>query len=236
MGVPGEMGLEGAEEWKSALNEAEFRLYTVFAAFPGESYADVAAVRGTVGFVPQATREEREKRMLAVSDFAMELGVGSIAAHLGFLDEDWAAMRDLTRRVCDYAARRGQTFALETGQEPAEELRAFVEDVGRGNLRINFDPANMILYGSGDPVEALGVLGRYVISAHGKDGDWPETPGSFGRERVLGEGAVGMERFVAKLREIGFSGPIAVEREGSEGRERLKEMEQGVTLLRRIAS
>ena len=124
-------------------------------------------------------------------------------------------------------------FTLETGQEPARVLLEFFKDVDRPNLGINFDPANMILYGTGDPIEALGVLRKHVISVHAKDGDWPPTdkPGLLGTERPLGQGSVGMERFIAKLKEIGYTGSINVEREVENPQQRLTDMAAGVNLL-----
>src|SRR5258707_5295105 len=122
----------------------------------------------------------------------------------------------MVQRVSDYAAKHNQTFALETGQETAHALRTFIHDVGRDNLGINFDPANMIMYGTGDPIEALGILRQHVLSVHCKDGDWPPAAdaNAFGRERPLGAGAVGVERFLSQLRQIGYKGPLAIEREG----------------------
>jgi sugar phosphate isomerase/epimerase len=149
---------------------------------------------------------------------------------------DYTAVRDMVRRVCDRAAGHSQTFALETGQEPAQVLLQFFKDVDRPNLRINFDPANMILYGTGDPIEALRMLAPHVVSVHCKDGDWPPkgVPGALGTERPLGSGSVGIERFVATLRDIGFRGPLNVEREAEDQRERLSDIRKGVQLLDRL--
>lgn len=223
LGVAGDFPIEGAAaEWKAALDAEKFKLSTVFAAYIGEDYADIPTVEKTVGFIPESTRVEREKRTLALSDFAAALGVKSIACHVGFVPEDrsnptYVAVRDLVRRICDHAAKHGQSFTLETGQEPAHTLLEFFKDVDRKNLGINFDPANMILYGTGDPIEALGVLGKHVISVHAKDGDWPPKgqPGALGTEKPLGSGSVGISAFVAKLKEIGYSGQINIEREGT---------------------
>ncbi len=238
--IPGGMRLtdEAARAWKS-----EIILVTVFAAYNGEDYADIPTVARTVGFVPPETRAERERRTLEISDFAAKLGVASIACHIGCVPEDgahpdYAAVRDVVRRICDHAARHGQTFALETGQEPARVLLEFMEDVNRANLRINFDPANMILYGSGDPIEALRLLGPRVVSVHCKDGDWPPpgVPGALGRERPLGEGSVGIARYVKTLAEIGYRGPLNVERETENQQERLRDIARGVALLRSLTS
>ncbi|HTQ56016.1 MAG TPA: sugar phosphate isomerase/epimerase family protein [Bryobacteraceae bacterium] len=243
LGIPGDLRLEGAaQSWKQALADENFTLATVFAAYNGESYADIPTVQRTVGFVPTATRAERERRTLAVSDFAAELGVGSIATHIGFVPEerssaDYIAVRDMVRRVCDHAAGQGQTFALETGQEPAPVLLAFIADAQRANLRINFDPANMILYGTGDPIDALDILRAHVVSVHCKDGNWPPpaSPGALGTEQPLGEGAVGMDRFVAKLKEIGYRGPLTIEREAYDKLQRRRDIMRGVELLCRLA-
>ncbi len=243
LGIPGDLNLDTdlAKEWKSALEREQFGIATVFAAYQGEDYADIPAVQRTVGFIPRSTRQERERRTYEVSDFAAAIGVKSIATHVGFVPEDHAhpdytAVRDLVRRVADHAARHGQTFALETGQEPAPVLLRFLNDVSRPNVGINFDPANMILYGTGDPIEALGLLGPLVLSVHAKDGDWPpaDQPQALGKERPLGRGAVGIPRFVEKLKKIGFSGPLNIERETENQQERIGDIRNAVPYLRKL--
>jgi L-ribulose-5-phosphate 3-epimerase len=240
LGVPGGMELNAAvaAQWRAALEEAGFKVVTVVAAYLGEDYADIATVQRTVGFIPPAFREERERRTYAVSDFAAALGVNGIACHIGFVPDDhgapdYIAVRDIVRRICARAARHGQTFALETGQEPAHVLLNFLKDVGEPNLGINFDPANMILYGTGDPVEALDILGPHVLSVHCKDGDWPakDAPGSLGMECPLGIGSVGIPRFLDKLKAIGFRGPLNIEREAENQEERYRDLRAAVKLL-----
>ncbi len=237
LGIPGDLSLECAPLWRAALANADFHVYTVFAAYNGESYADIPAVQSTVGFIPRSTREEREARTLAVSDFAAVIGAPGIATHIGFVpespkDPDYIAVRDMVRRICDHAGAHNQTFALETGQEPAAVLLAFLKDVNRANLGINFDPANMILYGTGDPIEALGILGPKVLTVHCKDGDWPEPkPGALGHEKALGQGSVGIPRFLAKLKEIGYRGPLTIEREASDPVQRMKDVQSAIALL-----
>jgi len=243
----GQLGLAGnhdispaaVAEWKRALAAEDFKLVTVFAAYDGEDYADIPTVVRTVGFIPRNTRSVRLERTLRLSDFAAELGAPGIACHIGFVpeepgDPDYLAVKQMVTQVCDHAAMNNQYFALETGQEPAHVLLSFFKDVARPNLRINFDPANMILYGTGDPIDALGVLASNVVTVHAKDGDWPpkDRPGALGTERPLGQGAVGMERFVAKLKEIGYKGPLCVEREVENLDTRLADMKMGVELLR----
>jgi sugar phosphate isomerase/epimerase len=243
LGLPGNMQLSDAVADRLARTfiDARLTVVTVFAAFEGEDYADIPTVQRTVGFIPPATRTEREARTLAMSDFAARLGVKSIACHIGFVPEDTAdpnyvAVREMVRRVCDHAARHGQSFALETGQEPAHVLAAFIADVARPNLRINFDPANMILYGSGEPIAALRELAPHVISVHCKDGDWPPVgvAGALGSERPLGKGSVGIAKFVQTLREMRFQGPLNVERECEDQAERWRDIATGVSLLKSL--
>ncbi len=240
LGIGGDVPMDraAAESWKSTLEQEDFTVVTCFAAYNGENYADIPTVQATVGFIPPATRAEREARTLELSDFAAALGVKSIACHIGFVPEDdqhpdYIAVKAMVQRICDHAAKHGQTFALETGQEPAHTLLHFLKDLGRDNIGINFDPANMILYGTGDPIEALGVLAPHVISVHAKDGDWPPkgVPGALGTERPLGQGSVGMPRFVAKLKEIGYKGTMNIERETEDLEQRYADMAMAVKLL-----
>lgn len=244
LGIGGDLKLNEAlaAEWKADLEQRQFTLVTVFAAYAGESYADIPTVQRTVGFIPRATREERERRTCDLSDFAAAIGVRSIACHIGFVPEDtthpdYTAVLEMVRRVADHAAQHHQTFALETGQEPAHVLLKFLKDANRPNLGINFDPANMILYGTGDPIEALTVLGPRVLSVHAKDGDWPlrDKPGTLGTERPLGQGSVGIPRFLSKLKEIGFCGPLNIEREAENQQERLADIRKAAAYLHSLS-
>jgi len=217
LGVDASAALDAAQ-WKAALEAEDFQLVTVFAAYDGESYADIPTVQRTVGFIPRATRAAREVRTLQVIDFAAALGVRSFGCHIGYvpedrIDPDYEEVRDMVRRIADYAATHAITFCLETGQEPAPLLLRFFEDVARSNVRINFDPANMVLYGSGEPCEAFSLLARYVATVHAKDGDWPDpaSPGSLGTERPLGQGSVDIPKFVQTLKSFGYHGTLHIE-------------------------
>ncbi len=191
---------------------------SVAAVYEGESYADVAAVRATVGLLPPETRAARVEHTKRCGDFAHAVGAPNLTSHIGYIPEDcdhpdYGALVKALQEICDYLAPRGQSFCLETGQESAELLRGFIGEVGRDNLKVNFDPANMIMYGTGDPIAALDVLAPWVAGVHCKDGVWPKAAGQLGEERKLGEGDVGIERFLVKLKEIGYQGPLIIERE-----------------------
>jgi L-ribulose-5-phosphate 3-epimerase len=236
---PGTQSLQGAAEvWDEALRAARFTPVTLVCSYAGEDYADIPTVLRTVGLVPEPTRAERIIHTKAVADVGKQLGVESITCHIGFVPEDphehlYVQIRDVARDICDHCAKNGQNFTLETGQEPAHVLLRFIEDVGRPNLKINFDPANMILYGTGDPIEALGILGKHVVSVHCKDGDWPprDTPNALGKERALGEGSVGMAAFVEKLKEIGYRGVLSIEREEPDHAVRDADIRKAIKLL-----
>jgi sugar phosphate isomerase/epimerase len=240
LGFPGDLPLEGAAaKWDAALTEEKFTVVTAVCSYVGEDYADVPTVERTVGLVPRNTRAERVARTKAVSDVAKELGIDSVACHIGFVPEEasdptYTEILDVTRDICDHCAKNGQNFTLETGQEPAQVLLRFIGDVGRDNLKINFDPANMILYGTGDPIEALDVLAKYVVSVHCKDGDWPDRdkPEALGKETALGEGSVELSRFIHKLKEVGYRGILSVEREEPDANKRREDIKKAVTLLR----
>lgn len=224
--VSGQLAIDGAvvlnqetaQAWREALAAEDFHVCTVFAAYTGEDYADIPTVERTVGFIPRDTRAEREVRTREVIEFAASLGVKSFGCHVGYIPHDknhpdFVGVRDMVRRIADFAATHGMTYCLETGQEPAGQLLEFFNDVDRPNVKINFDPANMILYGTGEPIAAFRLLRGHVISVHGKDGDWPDAskPGSLGCERLLGEGSVDIPKFMAALKETGYTGPICVE-------------------------
>ena len=243
LGVSGELSLAGkAEQWQQALGaQPEVAILTAVCSFQGEDYADIPTVTRTVGLVPRVTRAERLARTKAVADFTSAIGIASVACHVGVVPpshetQAYGEVRDLTRELCDYCADRGQTFALETGQESAEHLLAFIEDVDRPNLKVNFDPANMILYGTGNPIEALEQLRHKVISTHCKDGDGPDPaqPDALGHERTLGQGSVGIPAFVEKLRQIGYTGMLSVEREEPNLEVRAVDIATGIQLLRQL--
>ncbi|MEO2022846.1 MAG: sugar phosphate isomerase/epimerase family protein [Pirellulaceae bacterium] len=220
---------ENATAFLERLDSMGIQLTAVFGGFEGESYADIPTVVQTVGLVPAATRAARTQEMKEIADFAHLLKCSVVALHLGFIPHDssdplYGEVVDVMREVCDHAQGNGQNVHLETGQESADGLLQFIADVERDNLFVNFDPANMILYGTGEPIEALRKVGAFVRSVHCKDGTWAENPGQeWGAEVPLGEGAVGMEAYLRTLDELGYTGPLTIEREIAQEPERQKE-------------
>ena len=232
---------EQAKAFLGRLKDAGITLTAVFGGFEGESYADIPTVERTVGLVPPATRAARTKEMKEIADFAKLLGCPVVALHLGFVPHDsshplYPEVIGVARDLCDHCRGNGQALHLETGQEPADALLRFIGDVERDNLFINFDPANMILYGSGEPIAALKKVGRYVRSVHCKDGTWAKNPGQeWGAEVPLGEGDVGIENYLRTLAEVGYTGPLTIEREIPQEPDRQKaEIGRAVRLLNEL--
>jgi sugar phosphate isomerase/epimerase len=225
-------------ELKKLIAECGLQVTSVAAIYEGESYADVEAVRRTVGLLPRTTRSARIEDTKRCADFARELGAPNVSSHIGYIpeergDPDYQALVAAVRVICDHLQRQDQSFCLETGQETAELLREFIQEVGRENLKVNFDPANMIMYGTGDPIAALELLAPWVRGVHCKDGEWPKAEGGLGEERPLGEGQVGIRRFLAKLKEVGYEGPLTIERE-IPGEQQMQDFLAGKRLLERI--
>ena len=231
---------EAARAFLDRCKAADITITCVFGGFDGESYADIPTTMRTVGLVPEATRAARIAEMTEISDFAKLLGVGAVGLHIGFVPPDRTSSnyRNLiaaTQDLLDHVNGNGQNLHLETGQESADHLLEFIHDVKRDNLFINFDPANMILYGSGEPIADLKKVGHLVRSVHCKDAKWaaPEQRGkSWGSEVALGDGDVGMETYLRTLLELGYTGPLTIEREIAHDRDRQKaDIGKAVNLL-----
>ena len=229
---------ERAEAFLQRLRDLSITITVVFGGFEGESYADIPTVARTVGLVPRETRAARTEELKEISDFARLLDVDAVGLHVGFVPHDrsdplYGEVIAVTREVCDYCRRNRQRLHLETGQEAADTLLRFIRDVERDNLFVNFDPANMILYGSGEPIEALRKVGKFVRSVHCKDAKWAAEPGKqWGTEVPFGQGDVGAETFLRTLKELGYNGPLTIEREIPQEPERqMSEIGQAVRLL-----
>lgn len=233
---------EAAKRFLDDAAKAGVTVTVVFSGFEGESYADIATTARTVGLVPEATRAERLAETKEIAAFARMIGCNAVGMHIGFVPdestESYQGLLATTRELLDELAGYGQNLHLETGQETADHLLKFIADVGRTNLFINFDPANMILYGTGDPIAALKKVGHLVRSVHCKDAKWApeESRGkAWGQEVPLGDGDVGMATYLTTLKSLGYEGPLTIEREIPQDRARQKaDIGQAVQLLNRL--
>lgn len=215
----------GAQRVANAAAQNDIEITTVFCGFAGENYDDVPTIHQTVGLVPTSTRCERIAQTDTISRFAQHLNVNRVAAHIGFIpddeqDKEFVVLVEIVADICQLLASRGQDFALETGQEKAATLKCFVENVearGVNNLRVNFDPANMILYGNDDPIAATPLLLPWIDGVHCKDALWPtksqKTNAALGEEVPWGEGDVRADEWIELLVKNNFRGPFTIERE-----------------------
>jgi sugar phosphate isomerase/epimerase len=184
----------------------------------GEDYTTLESIKRTGGVVPDATWPATWKNIQADADLAQTLGLKLVTFHAGFLpheasDPSFAKLAARLRQIADLFASKQMSIALETGQEEAATLAAFLKALDRPNVGVNFDPANMILYDKGDPVAALRTLGPWVKQCHMKDAVRTKAPGTWGEEVRLGTGQVDWKGFFRALDAAGFTGPLNIERE-----------------------
>ncbi len=204
--------------------------------FPGEDYTTPQTIRETGGFGNPATRAERIERLKWALDRTLALGLSDLTLHAGFLpeagDPGRKAMLETLARAGQLAADKGVTLAFETGQETAELLRQTLDELKSPNLKVNFDPANMILYDMGDPIRAVEILGPDIRSVHLKDARRTRVRGQWGEEVPLGEGEVNLPSFLRALKSVGFAGSLAIEREVGDQAGRLKDVATGLARVR----
>ena len=184
----------------------------------GEDYTTLESIKKTGGVVPDATWPETWKNIQADAEIAQRMGLKLVTFHAGFLPHDasdpsFAKLAARLRQIADLFASKQMSIALETGQEEASTLAAFLKTLDRANVGVNFDPANMILYDKGDPVAALRTLGPWVKQCHMKDAVRTKTPGTWGEEVRLGTGQVDWKGFFRALNAAGFKGDLCIERE-----------------------
>jgi sugar phosphate isomerase/epimerase len=205
------------------LRDAGIEATTAMIGCVGEDYTTIESIHNTGGVVPDETWPKSFANMKLAAPIASAAGIQAITMHSGFIPSDqndpiYKKVIGRIREVADLFAANGLRIALETGQESAPTLLNFFQDVDRGNVTINFDPANMLLYGSGDPIESLKLLLPHVRSCHIKDANRSPTPGVWGVEVPVGTGQVDWTAFFTTLKSANFNGPMMVEREAGEQR------------------
>jgi L-ribulose-5-phosphate 3-epimerase len=214
---------ENVARTRAAIAETGVEAVGWFVGFPGESYASMQDVAETVGFAFPEKLAERMEIMRMAIDFASQCRIPGVLVHMGFLPDDqqspiYKQMYEAMEQCADLCKANKMYLGLETGQEQADHLAHFLQSLGRDNVYVNFDPANLILYGKDKPVDAFRRIGQHVISCHAKDGIWPTVDGQLGSEVPVGQGQVTFPDFVAALKELRFKGPIVIEREAGDTR------------------
>lgn len=226
---------EGEDMPKAAL-AAGFKLTGAMLGFPGEDYTTPQHIQKTGGFGDPATRPERLERFKWALDRTLALGLKDLMLHAGFLpepgDPDRKPFLDTLTKVSDLAKAKGITVGFETGQETADLLLLTLKDLNCSNLKVNFDPANMILYDKGDPIRAVELLGPYIRSVHVKDANRTKVPGTWGEEVPLGQGQVNIKNWIQTLKKIGYQGPLCIEREVGNQEQRVADIAHGIRYLK----
>ncbi|HUR45650.1 MAG TPA: sugar phosphate isomerase/epimerase family protein [Candidatus Saccharimonadales bacterium] len=203
-----------------------------------EDYTTMESIRLTGGIVPDSTWDENWENIQAIARIAESMQIGLVTFHAGFLphderDPEFAKLLHRLRLVADIFAARNIELGLETGQEIAASLDAFLRKLQRANVGVNFDPANMILYDKGNPIEALKGLAPWLKQCHIKDANRTRTPGTWGEEVPAGTGQVDWKAFFTTLRSIGFRGNLCIEREA--GNQRVADIKTAVQLLQGLS-
>jgi sugar phosphate isomerase/epimerase len=206
--------------------------------FPDEDYSSIAIIRDTGGYVPEKTWPQRKQMTIEAAKLIKQLGVSLLSAHIGFVPPSNHSQYEMVigriREVAAALAEVGVGLLMETGQERAAELLKFMNDLSSRNVYVNFDPANMLMYGAGDPVEAIEVLGRHIRHVHVKDAVLSKQPGViWGEEVPFGTGQVGAGRFLTALKKVHYTGPLVIEREA--GSTRLADVQTAIQTLRAAA-
>jgi len=223
-----------AKNLRRVSRDSSVDVTTIWTGLPGAIWNFVDGPR-TIGLVPAETREVRVRILKKGSDFARHVGVASVTTHVGFIPENpldalYLGLLECVREVAAHCRTAGQEFWFESGQETPVTLLRTIEDSQAENLGVNLDPANLILYGKANPVDALDVIGKYVRGVHAKDGLYPTNGRELGKETPLGEGKVNYPVLVPKLKSLGFTGALTIEREIS-GPQQLEDIERAIRIL-----
>jgi len=226
---------EIASAAKAHARAAEVRVSAVWAGLPPPQVWDFKEGPLTLGIVPPTYREERLQVLRRWADFASWIEAPAIVTHCGFIpenmtDPEYPAVVDAISDIASYCKSLGIGFWLETGQETPLVLLRTIERVGLDNIGINLDPANLIMYGKGNPVDALDVFGPYVRNVHVKDGRYPTNGDALGPEVQVGQGKVNFPLFLRRLKEVGFDSDLIIERE-IWGEEQARDIQETVGML-----
>ena len=213
-----EFEMELVGKLRQALEKHQIEATALVVGGPGREVWDFYGGPLTIGLVPRETRAARIAHIKKASDFAKQCGIQAVQTHCGFIPENpndpvyketIAAMKE----VAGYCKSNGQNFRYETGQETPITLVRAIEDVGLDNQGVNFDLANLILYGKANPVDAIELLGPYVQGIHAKDGLFPTNPKDLGKEVPIGKGKVDFPRIIERLKQLNYQGSVTIERE-----------------------
>jgi sugar phosphate isomerase/epimerase len=237
-GDPHHASWEEGEEMPVAATASSLRMSAAMLGFPGEDYTTPETIKRTGGLGDPALRPERLDRLRWGVERTKQLGLSDICFHAGFIppvgDPGRSSFLDTLIDAARIAGEKGVHVAFETGQEPADLLKTTLQELKVDNVHVNFDPANMLLYDMGDPIKGVELLAPFIRSVHVKDAKRPRIKGEWGEEVPLGQGQANIPLFVKKLKEIGFQGPLVIEREVGDQKGRVRDVAHGVRYLQEV--
>ncbi len=209
---------QDAAPLRRALDQNKIEATSLVVGGPGREVWDFYDGPLTIGLVPRDTRAARIAHLKKTSDFAKQCGIPAVQTHCGFIPENpndplYKEVVTAMREVAEYCKRNGQNFRYETGQETPITLVRAIRDVGLDNQGVNFDLANLILYGKANPVDAIETLAPYVQGIHAKDGLFPTNAHQLGEEVPIGKGKVDFPLIIARLKQLQYGGAVTIERE-----------------------
>jgi sugar phosphate isomerase/epimerase len=182
-----------------ALRSAGIEVISGMLETVGEDYSTLEAIRATGGVVPDATWPATRARAAEVARVAGAHRIALVTLHAGFIPHEAGPEQEKLlgrlREIAALFAGHGARIAFETGQESAETLVHALQALGDRTIGVNFDPANMILYGMGDPVTAVRTLAPYIAQVHIKDALPTKVAGTWGSEVRVGTGEVDWTAF-----------------------------------------
>src|SRR5437016_2775710 len=223
---------------REALNKYQIEATSLVVGGPGREVWDFYGGPLTIGLVPRETRDARIAHIKKASDFAKQCGIAAVQTHCGFIPENpndpvYKEVIATMREGAAYCKNNGQNFRYETGQETPITLVRAIQDVGLDNQGVNFDLANLILYGKANPIDAIELLGPYVQGIHAKDGMWPTNPKELGQEVPIGKGKVDFPRIIERLKQLNYRGAVTIEREIS-GPKQVEDVRDAKTYLEKL--
>ena len=210
-----------AERLSSALGKYRLKPTSLICMGPGTYKWNFTEGPSTIGLVPRAERPARVRRLMQGIDFCRASGIPAVHAHFGFIPEDpknelYIEFINTMKPIGEYAHKQGVEIYFETGQETPVTLLRAIQDIGTGNLFVNYDTANLVMYGTANPLDGLKVIGKYVRALHAKDGKYPTDPDELGREVPIPQGEVDFPAIIKYLKNLGFKGSITIEYELAE--------------------
>ena len=206
-----------ATDYLKIAGSTDWTISATMIRFPQEDYTSLETIKATGGIMPDEHWPSNRERALRALDMTAELGAPYLTTHAGFLDHENETLSetfyDRISELADAALDRDLFILMETGQESAADLHQCLEDLNHPALGVNFDPANMILYNKGNPIEAVEILAPWIKHVHIKDAIQTETPGTWGTEVPWGDGQAGHPHLITALESILYHGTLAIERE-----------------------